>query len=347
MDLGGIGAMTAEDRPVVSVCIANFNGEKIIAECIESVLDQIDAPSFEIIVHDDASSDRSLEVLSRYPSVHVISSRENVGFCTSNNRMAQVARGEYLLLLNNDAALFPDALRTLHVAAREDGGKPVLSLPQYSYFDGTLLDRGFRIDPFANPIPVTDPTPTDLAMVMGSCLWISLVAWERIGGFPEFMESIGEDLYLCCYARMLGQNVRVCATSGYRHRVGHSFGGGKTDQRRIKTTFRRRALSERNKYFVLIIFFPLPLLLMIIPLHTLFLLIEGVVLAAWHRDPMLLVRIHGCALVSPILRHHELLHLRQQAQRHRAAPWRTILAPVSWFPWKLRLLWRYGMPTFQ
>ena len=73
-------------------------------------------------MHDDASRDESVEFIRQhYPIVVLIESQENVGFCVANNRMAGRVRGEFLLLLNNDAALWPDALATLLAAARALG----------------------------------------------------------------------------------------------------------------------------------------------------------------------------------------------------------------------------------
>src|ERR1700741_345371 len=101
--------------PTVSVCIANYNGMSIIDACLRSVLNQDCDFSIEIIVHDDASSDESVtHIRKHYPDVVLIDSPQNVGFCVSNNRMVNAANGTYILLLNNDAELFPDALRTLH-----------------------------------------------------------------------------------------------------------------------------------------------------------------------------------------------------------------------------------------
>jgi len=98
----------------ISVCIANYNGAAMLHDCIDSVLAQRVDAAVEIIVHDDASTDASLELLrTGYPQVRVLASEQNVGFCIANNRMAEVAAGDYLLLLNNDAALAPDALATL------------------------------------------------------------------------------------------------------------------------------------------------------------------------------------------------------------------------------------------
>ena len=109
-------------HPVISVCIANFNGEDFICECIDSVLNQDTKLDIEIIVHDDASTDNSITLIrSRYPQVKLIESKTNSGFCKSNNKMANIARGEYLLLLNNDAQLFPDALQALHEVEEDVG----------------------------------------------------------------------------------------------------------------------------------------------------------------------------------------------------------------------------------
>jgi len=125
-------------------------------------------------VHDDASSDESVDFIRQhYPQIVLIESRENVGFCVANNRMAARARGEFLLLLNNDAALWPDALVALLAAARALGRPTILSLPQYEWETWEFLDRGSRLDPFLNPVPNRNPHQHDVGLVMG-----------RVCGFP-------------------------------------------------------------------------------------------------------------------------------------------------------------------
>ena len=94
------------DAPLCSICIANYNGEGIISDCLDSIYHRKRHRTFEIIVHDDASTDNSVQYLRKhYPQVTIIESDVNVGFCISNNRMVDRARGEYVLLLNNDAAV--------------------------------------------------------------------------------------------------------------------------------------------------------------------------------------------------------------------------------------------------
>ena len=143
--------------PACSVCIANYNGAHMLAECLDSVLAQQTDASIEIIVHDDASTDGSVAFLrERYPQVEVLASDENVGFCIGNNRMVAHARGEYVLLLNNDAALFTDALATLLAAASAQPAAGILTLPQYDWESGEIVDRGCLLDPFYNPVPNLD-----------------------------------------------------------------------------------------------------------------------------------------------------------------------------------------------
>lgn len=211
----------AEGGIACSVCIANYNGIGLIDACIESARMQSCGFSVEIIVHDDASSDGSAEhIAARHPGVRLLASRENAGYCVANNRMAAAARGEFLLLLNNDATLLPDALSVLRTESIRLGRPAILSLPQYAAETGDLLDIGSLLDPFLNPVPNLDPARNDVAMVAGACLWIPKALWQELDGFPEWFGSVAEDLFLCSRARLAGHPVRALATSGYRHRVG-------------------------------------------------------------------------------------------------------------------------------
>jgi len=331
--------------PLVSVCIANYNGLDLIDACIASVRAQTLGAEIEIIVHDDASTDGSIDYIrARHPDVRLIGSSENVGFCVANNRMAQVASGNYLLLLNNDATLLPDALDTLFAEAERLDQSAILSLPQYDADSGVLLDIGSLLDPFYNPVPNRDPRRNDVAMVMGACLWIDRALWQELGGFPEWFGSIGEDLYLCCHARLAGYPVRAVGVSGYRHRVGRSFGGGKVADGRLVTTFRRRALSERNKSYVLAMTCPAPFILLLLPIHLAMLLAEGVLLSLLRLDVSYLARIYLPVFVALLQRQREIRAERRNAMASRRIPRADFLAAFDWLPYKLRMLLRHGLP---
>ncbi|HEY0661556.1 MAG TPA: glycosyltransferase [Lysobacter sp.] len=333
------------ERPVVSVCIANYNGERLLPECIESVLAQNGGHAIEIIVHDDASTDDSVALLrQRYPQVELLASEENVGFCASNNRMVEHARGEFVLLLNNDAALFPDALSTLFEAARAtDPG--ILTLPQYDWETNSLIDRGCLLDPFCNPVPNLDASRSDVAYVIGACLWCSRETWRALGGFPEWMESLAEDLYLCGVARLRGMPVRALTNSGYRHRQGATFGGNRAGSVGLRTSVKRRRLSERNKTRALVILTPGIAMWPLLAAHLLALFVEGAVLSLLRRDGTLWREVYAPAIGTPFHEAHELGERRRAVQATRTISVGQWFSAVRWQLRKVAMLWRYGVPT--
>lgn len=335
-------------QPLVSVCIANYNGISVIDDCIRSVLAQQGDIEVEILVHDDASTDDSLaHVREQYPHVKLIASPANVGFCVANNRMAAMAKGEYLLLLNNDAALYTDALQTLLAAVKRLDTPAILSLPQYDAATGELIDRGCLIDPFFNPVPNRDSRRSEVAMVIGACLWIPKVLWDDLGGFPDWFGSIGEDLYLCCRARLAGYQVCALGSSGYRHRVGASFGGGKPVNGELATTFRRRALSEKNKTFVIILSYPAFVLPIVLTLHIGSLFVEAIFLTILKFSFRPWREIYAPLLPTLWSERGKLIDLRRQIHKLRRNDGASFFGTFFWFPWKLAMLFAHGVPKIK
>lgn len=335
-----------KDPPVVcSVCVANFNGADIIGNCLDSVLSQDCAFAFEVLVHDDASTDGSADhVEARYPGVRLVRSGENVGFCEANNRMAARARGAYLLLLNNDAALRPGALAALHRHAASLGRPAVLGLPQYDMLTGDLLDRGSRYDPFLNPVPVLAPGCHETGLVSGACLWIDHRLWEDIGGFPPWFSFLAEDCFVSVVARLWGCPVRVIDGPGFDHAMGRTLGGGRVVSGRLSTTARRRFHTERNKTFVMAMSYPAPLLAIVLPLHLLLLCLEASALSALHRDLSLWRSVYGPALLALWRERARLAGERRRIQARRQSSIREFLSVFTMVPHKLRMLLRHGLP---
>lgn len=330
----------------ISVCIANYNGQRLIEECIESIFAQDCDVPIEIIVHDDASSDDSVKLLqSRYSGrITLIESQDNVGFCVANNRMAEIAQGDYLLLLNNDATLMPDALSTLLNHARELIAPAILTLPQYRYDNGALVDAGAFLDPCLNSVPNLNLSRIDVGMVIGACLWIPRHLWNELGGFPEWFGSIAEDLYLCCLARLAGHPVQSAPKSGFRHRIGHSLGGGKPIDGSLILSLTRRQQSERNKNFVMLVTYPLPLLLFIFPIHVLLLLIEGVALSCLKHDKKIFFAIYLSSLTSLWKYRSEIITTREKVTSNRRIGVLNYFKPHLHLHQKLILLFKYGVP---
>lgn len=334
-----------DPTPLISVCIANYNGMDVIDDCLRSVLDQMGGLAVEILVHDDASSDGSAAyVREQYPQVRLMVSDTNVGFCVANNRMADQAKGQYLLLLNNDAALYPDALEKLLLEANRINQPAILTLPQFDATSGELVDRGCLLDPFFNPVPNLNPNRHDVAMVIGACLWVPNALWKELGGFPEWFGSIAEDMYLCCRARLAGYAVRALAVSGYRHWQGKSFGGNRVLNNRLATTIRRRGLSERNKSFVMAMIYPTPLFQLMLPLHLVLLVIEGCIISLMKFKFHIFIKIYVDCILNIWKFRKEVIDLRREIQLNSRVSLRVFLSNFIFLPQKIILLVRHGMP---
>lgn len=332
----------------ISICIANYNGADCVHACLESVYAQHGNFTLEVVLHDDASSDASLEIVrTDFPQVHILESQKNIGFCISNNRLAEHAHGRYLLLLNNDATLRPESLQRLLAFADDKHDNCILGLPQYSLADKALIDRGYRTDPFLNPVPILDEGTHEAGVATGACLWIPRLVWDAVGGFPAWFESVAEDIFLCQAARLLNYQVIVLDCPGFDHWIGKNFGGGKIVAQGLRTTVRRRKLSERNKTAVMLMCYPWPTLLILLPLHALLLTIEALFLLAsgTSRDK---VR----AIYAPIPRwlwqhRTEIRAGRTSLMRQGCARSRVFFAQTTWLPHKLRMLLRYGKPKLR
>lgn len=88
--------------PLVSIILVNWNGVRHLPVCLNALRQQT-FRDFEIILVDNASHDNSLDLLARdFPEVNVIALKENQGFAGGSNVGIRAARGQFIILLNND-----------------------------------------------------------------------------------------------------------------------------------------------------------------------------------------------------------------------------------------------------
>ena len=89
----------------LSIVIVNHNGHHFLAECIESIRLHVTC-THEVIIVDNASTDGSAHyIATHFPAVHLIKNDVNIGFAGGNNTGVRKAKGELVLLLNNDTRL--------------------------------------------------------------------------------------------------------------------------------------------------------------------------------------------------------------------------------------------------
>jgi len=122
--------------PFVSIIITNFNGKKYLNDCFKS-LEDLNYPKdrFEVILVDNASTDGSVEYAKKYFKwIKVIVLDKNYGFCKANNIGVKDAKGEYIVLLNNDTKVEKEWLNELVKGASIDD-KIACCASKILYFD--------------------------------------------------------------------------------------------------------------------------------------------------------------------------------------------------------------------
>jgi GT2 family glycosyltransferase/peptidoglycan hydrolase CwlO-like protein/SAM-dependent methyltransferase len=95
--------------PLASIIIVTYNNEDFTRLCLDSIYESTSYPRYEVIVVDNASRDGTRELLDRYHDQHqnfvAILNDTNAGFARANNQGIEAARGEYIVLLNNDTVV--------------------------------------------------------------------------------------------------------------------------------------------------------------------------------------------------------------------------------------------------
>lgn len=221
-------------RPLVSIIIVSYNTRALLERCLDSVERLSGHVSHELVVVDNGSVDGTLEMLrAKYPGVLVIATSENLGFGVANNLGARHARGEFLLLLNSDAAFLNDALTgflegytalagcnpgALGGWMTDEDGRPAHSAgqqPRIGRDMGRRL-RLLRIPPHRKP----GTRHASVGYVSGADLFVPRVLFIAAGGFDPSFFLYSEEVELQCriqargHASILVPGPRILHTGG-------------------------------------------------------------------------------------------------------------------------------------
>ena len=205
---------------LISVIIVTYNNERQISRCIESVL-QAEEKEIEIILVDNASTDRTRSEVSRYLSgrnVRLVQNLTNLGFPSGVNIGVANSNGTLILLLNPDAYLEPAALDLL---LRRFEDHPDLLIVQPKILrasDPTKIDStgdfvdsyGFGIRRGADP-PEEDrrqyDNSTSIFSARGAALMTTRALFDFVGGMDGSFFALYEDIDFCWRARLKGAGV--------------------------------------------------------------------------------------------------------------------------------------------
>ena len=124
--------------PEVTVSIVTYNSANTIEKCLASVLASWPEENLEVLVWDNASVDRTREIVQgKFSAVKVFSSPSNIGFGSGHNALLEKAKGEFFLCLNPDARLREGCLEALVKVLIANSKIGVVS-PAMAFPDGRL-----------------------------------------------------------------------------------------------------------------------------------------------------------------------------------------------------------------
>jgi GT2 family glycosyltransferase len=213
----------------LSIIIVNWNTKDLLSQCIESIKTHSQRISFEIIVVDNFSSDRSAEMVEeRFPDVRLIKNIQNRGFGKANNQGLAEAGGKYILFLNSDIVVSENCLGEMFDFMQQNPDIGASSC-RLTFPDGTLQHSCRKFPDFKTfflmllGLRVFFPdmkTFRDYLMldwdhsdvkevdqIMGSFMFIRKDVLDKVGGFDERYWMYFEEVDLCLRIKKAGWKI--------------------------------------------------------------------------------------------------------------------------------------------
>lgn len=210
--------------PLVSLIFINYNGEKYIEKCLTSLFrTKYPKEKMEVIMVDNSSTDKSIELVrKKFPQVKIVKG-PNVGYGAGANRGVKQAKGEFIGVLNIDLEFTKDWLFLiidLFLTSPQLGiAAPILipfkskNTPEEINFP-CISPLGF---PYSHKLRYTSD-PMSAAHVQGAVMIIRKKVFELIDGFDTLLFLYFEDLDICLRCRIAGYDVMLVPGSMVRHK---------------------------------------------------------------------------------------------------------------------------------
>lgn len=223
----------------VSVIIVTRNTCELTRAAVQSVLGSRDPLAKEIFVMDNGSTDGTPVVFAReFPQIQFVRSEMNLGFACAGNLAAKRASGEFLLLLNSDARLEPDALARAVTWMRTNpdcavagaqlinaDGSRQNSIANFPTLATELLNKSLLRRLFPARFPGKEQTfsgPIEVETVVGAFMLIRKSAWDSLGGLDGRFFFFFEETDFCLQVRRQGHRVMHLPDVHVRHDQGQS-----------------------------------------------------------------------------------------------------------------------------
>jgi len=253
----------------LAIIIVNYNAEKFLLECLDSIYAQTKQISFDVWVVDNNSMDASVPMVQQnFPQVNLIENKENVGFAKANNQAIAKCTDDYILLLNPDTLILENAIEkmvdfmdgnptfgicgckvlnedgTLQLACRRS-----IPTPGVAFFRLTGLSKLFPKSKTMAKYNLTylDPDKSqEVDAVSGAFLMIRRKVVDSIGLLDERFFMYGEELDWCIRAKEAGWTVMYYPDAEIVHYKGEC---SKFNHRKAALEFYRSMYLFHKKHF--------------------------------------------------------------------------------------------------
>ena len=263
----------------LSIIIVSYNTRNVIGECIESVIRTVpkDIP-YEILIGDNASKDGSVEFIKqKYPRVVVYAFDHNYGFAKANNILLKKISGSYVLFLNPDTVVKPDAIQIVYDYLLNNK-KSAVATGKVLLQSGPLDDachRGFpspwnaicHFSGLSRVFPKSKlfngyhlgyqnmDTIHEIDSCSGAFMMVRSRIGESIGWFDEDFFWYGDDLDFCYRIKEKNWNVVYIPDATIIHYKGVASGIKKHSRHLSQATIVTKRLATEARFDVMKLFY--------------------------------------------------------------------------------------------
>ena len=224
--------------PEISAIVVNYRRPDILGACLHSLETALDrtGEEWELIVVDNASGDESCDLVRReVPNAKLMEMPDNLGFPTAVSKGSQASTGTWVLLINNDVKVEPDAVAHMLAAARS--GPHVGSVAAQMRFANdpeTINSAGIGVDRLGiafdrllgQPLAASETQPTEVFGACGGAALYRREMLDEIGGFDESFFFALDDADVSWRAQMKGWKCLYAPNAVVMHHHGATIGHG-------------------------------------------------------------------------------------------------------------------------
>jgi hypothetical protein len=243
------------NKPLVSIISINYKQALVTCEMLAS-LQAVTYPNYEIIIVDNASPEEEITPIEKdYPNAQLVRSPQNLGFAGGNNLGIAVAKGKYLLFLNNDTEVAPGFLEPL-IELFEANASVGVASPKIIFHgtDNLIQYAGCGgINPWTGRSVTFGLLEKDegqhdnsfiTALGHGAAMMVPMELVKKVGLMPELYFLYYEELDWCEMFKRAGYDCYYVAKSTIYHKESASVGRGSV--MRTYYMYRNRLLYIRR-----------------------------------------------------------------------------------------------------